>query len=272
LRKAKGGKQKARNPPVSPSGFPLFAFAFRWSDLKTGSQYGWELLMTADPTQYGDWQRAAALLAMHLRDKGIADERVLQRLSAVPRHEFVPAHLRSVAYQDVALPILAEQTISQPYIVALMTSAAELTPKSVVLEIGTGSGYQAAILAGLCRQLVTIERLPELAEAARERMARLGLQNIVSLVGDGTLGVFSHAPYDAILVTAGAPEVPQSLLRQLTDGGRLIIPVGSAEQQALLRYVRRGETWEVDKLCDCRFVKLWGTQGWELPTPAECTS
>lgn len=228
--------------------------------------------MNSDTSRLQDWQSQAAQLARQLRDKGIVDPRVLQRMETVPRHQFVPATLRSVAYQDVALPIAAEQTISQPYIVALMTAAAELMPGSRVLEIGTGSGYQAAILAGLCQQLVTMERLPELAETAKVHFEQLGLTNITSFVGDGTLGVPALGPYDAILVTAGAPLIPQALIEQLSDGGRLIIPVGTEDQQELLRYRRRGETCEIDKLCDCRFVKLWGNQGWELPTSAELPS
>lgn len=213
-----------------------------------------------------DWGQEAAQLARELEDRGIVDQAVLQRIASVPRHLFVPDELRSSAYCDTALPISCGQTISQPYIVALMTEAAELIPESRVLEIGTGSGYQAAILSGLCDQLVTIERLPELAETAQEKLTQLGLKNIASLVGDGTLGVPEYSPYDAILVTAGAPVAPQSLMQQLAEGGRLIIPVGTEEGQELLRYRRRGTNWEVDKLCDCRFVKLWGAEGWSLPT------
>lgn len=209
------------------------------------------------------WENAAAhALARHLAHEGIRDERVLGRIASVPRHRFVPDDLQSHAYADTALGIGLGQTISQPYIVALMTEAARLTPDANVLEIGTGSGYQAAILCGLCRRLVTIERLAPLAESARERLAELGCDNVECLVGDGTLGWPADAPYDAILVTAGAPSVPELLLEQLADGGRLVLPVGPEAAQSLLVYERHGDQFRSRKLCDCRFVKLIGRAGW----------
>ncbi|MBI1347847.1 protein-L-isoaspartate(D-aspartate) O-methyltransferase [bacterium] len=222
--------------------------------------------MNADAPKLPDWHHQAAHLMDVLRQRGITDERVLQRIAAVPRHFFVPAELHPRAYEDCALPIGQDQTISQPYIVALMTAAAELTPHSRVLEIGTGSGYQAAILSGLCQQVVTIERLPELAATARARFEILGLRNIHSVVGDGTIGVPEFGPYDAILVTAGTPVVPAELFQQTAENGRLIIPVGPHEAQELLRLRRNGETWHSEKLCDCRFVKLLGVSGWKPPT------
>ncbi|MDZ4688978.1 MAG: protein-L-isoaspartate(D-aspartate) O-methyltransferase [Planctomycetaceae bacterium] len=208
------------------------------------------------------WQITARELAQHLSVSGIRDERVLARIAAVPRHRFVPEDLQSQAYADTALGIGQGQTISQPYIVALMTEAALLTPQSRVLEVGSGSGYQAAILSGLCQSLITIERLATLAEAARQRFAELGLTNIEGHVADGTLGWPEGAPYDAILVTAGAPTVPELLLEQLADGGRLVLPVGPEAGQSLLAYERHGDQFRSHKLCDCRFVKLVGQAGW----------
>ncbi len=217
-----------------------------------------------------DWQTEARLLAEELRQRGIIDPTVLQRIADVPRHLFVGPELRSLAYTDRALGIEAGQTISQPYIVALMTEAARVTPQSRVLEIGTGSGYQAAILAGLCDCLVTVERIPLLAEQARRVWQQLGLQHIVSVVGDGTLGWPEGAPYDAILVTAGAPSAPQTLLSQLADAGRLVIPVGNETTQELVVYQRNKEDVACSKLCDCRFVKLFGAAGWPLDSgPSE---
>ncbi|HUQ72870.1 MAG TPA: protein-L-isoaspartate(D-aspartate) O-methyltransferase [Planctomycetaceae bacterium] len=214
------------------------------------------------------WQIAARELAKHLAASGIRDERVLARITAVPRHRFIPEDLQSQAYADTALGIGLGQTISQPYIVALMTEAARLAPQSQVLEIGTGSGYQAAILSGLCQSLITIERLASLADSAQERFAELKLTNIECHVADGTLGWPESAPYDAILVTAGAPTVPELLLEQLADGGRLVLPVGPETGQSLLAYERRGDQFRSHKLCDCRFVKLVGVAGWAESAPS----
>ncbi|MDX1970693.1 MAG: protein-L-isoaspartate(D-aspartate) O-methyltransferase [Planctomycetaceae bacterium] len=220
-----------------------------------------------------DWRTEAQRLAVELRQRGIADPAVLRRIADVPRHAFVAAELRAQAYCDRALGIDAGQTISQPYIVALMTEAACVTPQSRVLEIGTGSGYQGAILAGLCGRLVTIERIPLLAERAQHVWRQLGLHHIISVVGDGSLGWPEGAPYDAILVTAGAPAAPQALLAQLADGGRLVIPVGNDDAQELVVFQRQGSDFRCSKLCDCRFVKLLGAAGWPVaPGGSDCES
>lgn len=216
-----------------------------------------------------DWQTAAEQLAQHLTRRGIRDARVLEQMATIPRHWFISPELSDSAYLDEALAIGRGQTISQPYIVALMTEAASVEPQSRVLEIGTGSGYQAAILARLCQRLVTIERIAELADGARACWQKLGLHNITSVVGDGSRGWPEGAPYDAILVTAGAPAVPEQLMDQLRQGGRLVIPVGDELSQELLLYIRDGDQLLASKLCDCRFVKLLGSSGWPLhPAPA----
>jgi len=203
-----------------------------------------------------------AQLRRALENRGITDPRVLEAVQQTRRDRFVPANMQRYAYHDEALPIGGGQTISQPYIVALMTQAAELSGGETVLEVGTGSGYQAAILSRLCRRVVTIERLPELAEDAREVLEELGVTNVTFHFGDGTRGCPQEAPYDAILVTAAAPDIPQPLYDQLAPGGRLIIPVGSAELQQLERVVKAEPKPIVDVLCDCRFVKLIGEYGW----------
>jgi len=200
-----------------------------------------------------------------IRDRGIRDPRVLEAMLAVPRHEFVPTDQRTLAYLDQPLPIGEGQTISQPFMVAAMAEAMELTGAEQALEVGTGCGYQAAVLSLLAREVYTIEFQPPLADAARERLARLGYANVYVKVGDGTLGWPGAAPYDAILVTAGAPSIPPPLLEQLAQGGRLVIPLGSSELQELRR-VRKYEgrlTQEV--LYDCRFVPLLGRHGWRDP-------
>ncbi len=172
----------------------------------------------------------------HLRGRDISDPRVLEVMGRVPRHEFVPAILRSRAYADHALPIAEGQTISQPYIVALMTQLAEIEEDHAVLEVGTGSGYQSAVLAEMVREVHTIEIIPELAESAQAKLAALGYENVHGKTGDGYLGWAENAPYDAILVTAAAPEVPPPLVAQLAPGGILVIPVGPQSQvQKLLR-------------------------------------
>ncbi|TDI34448.1 MAG: protein-L-isoaspartate(D-aspartate) O-methyltransferase [Acidobacteria bacterium] len=172
----------------------------------------------------------------HLRARDISDPRVLEVMGRVPRHEFVPAILRSQAYADHALPIAESQTISQPYIVALMTQLAEIEEDHAVLEVGTGSGYQSAVLAEMVREVYTIEIIPELAESAQAKLAALGYENVYGKTGDGYLGWEENAPYDAILVTAAAPEVPPPLIAQLAPGGILVIPVGPQSQvQQLLR-------------------------------------
>ena len=193
---------------------------------------------------------------------GIRDARVLEAMGRVPRHAFVSPGMETQAYEDRPLPIGFGQTISQPLMVAIMTEALALTGSERLLEIGTGSGYQAAILAELAREVFTIERLSDLSIRARKVHFRLGYQNIQYRIGDGTLGWPEHAPYDGIIVTAGAPAVPEALLTQLSEGGRLVIPVGGAELQQLDVMTRRGSRFETRNVTACRFVKLVGQRGW----------
>jgi protein-L-isoaspartate(D-aspartate) O-methyltransferase len=203
----------------------------------------------------------SSMVADQLVHRGIRDPRVLDAMSRVPRHLFVPPEAVSLAYADRALPIGNGQTISQPYMVAVMTQASALRGGERVLEIGTGSGYQAAILGELAGEVVTIERHPELAEAARLRLQSLGYKNISVIVGDGTAGD-AAVPYDAILVTAGAPHVPESLKAQLADDGRLVIPIGSYGHQELTLIVRRGGALVESVHESCVFVPLVGRQAW----------
>lgn len=193
----------------------------------------------------------------------IKDKRVLAAMSRIPRELFVPSESRRLAYEDRPLPIGLEQTISQPFIIALMTEALELTGNEKVLELGTGSGYQAAILAELSRQVITVERLPALAEAAKHVLDSLDYTNIEIHLAEETLGWKSGAPYDAILVTAGAPNVPDALLAQLATGGRMAIPVGSRYVQELCKIVKQKDKNRVYNLCGCRFVALIGKSAWE---------
>lgn len=192
----------------------------------------------------------------------IWDRRVLEAMGRVPRELFVEPGDQQLSYANIPLPIAEGQTISQPYIVALMTQALYLLGTEKVLEIGTGSGYQTAILAELARQVVSVERYEYLAERARHRLGLLGYGNVEVYVGDGTLGWPESAPYQAIIVTAGAPRVPRELLSQLDDGGRLVIPVGSRFDQNLLLVIKRGHTLEERNLGPCRFVPLTGEAGW----------
>jgi len=193
----------------------------------------------------------------------IKDKRVLAAMSRIPRERFVPPENRHLAYEDMPLPIGLGQTISQPFIIALMTEALELTGKEKVLEIGTGSGYQAAILAELAQLVVTVERLPTLAEAAKKVLESLGYGNIEIHLSEETLGWPEEAPYDAIMVTAGAPRVPNDLLAQLAIGGRLVIPVGSRYLQELYKITRQRKKNKVQNLGGCRFVSLIGKSAWE---------
>ncbi|MGE0822013.1 MAG: protein-L-isoaspartate(D-aspartate) O-methyltransferase [Candidatus Binatia bacterium] len=191
-----------------------------------------------------------------LRHRGIRNERVLEVMMQVPRHRFVPSALHAYAYEDGPLPIGEEQTISQPYIVALMTEALQLHGTETVLEIGTGSGYQAAILSGLAKRVYSIEIIPSLAETARERLATLGYDNVTVIIGDGNLGWAQGGPYEAIIVTAAAPQIPQTLLHQLAEGGRFVLPVERGDDQHLLRLRKiAGEIKEED-LGLVRFVPL----------------
>jgi protein-L-isoaspartate(D-aspartate) O-methyltransferase len=202
------------------------------------------------------------MLEKQIRGRGIHDPRVLEAMSAVPRHAFVSEETIAAAYNDQPLSIAEGQTISQPFMVASMSQALELTGKERVLEIGTGSGYQAAILSLLAHIVHTVESRPALAEAAKERLGRLGYGNVTVHVGDGTLGWPQESPFDAILVTAAAPLIPPPLIAQLADGGRLVIPVGSADTQELTRVRRRKNEIIVERLYHCRFVPLIGEHGW----------
>ena len=203
-----------------------------------------------------------AELIKHLSTE-IRDKRVLAAMARVPRECFVPPEEQPLAYEDRPLPIGFDQTISQPLIIAIMTEALELTGDDKVLEIGTGSGYQAAILAELVRQVVTTERLPPLAKGAKEALDRLGYTNIEVHLAEETLGWERGAPYNAIIVTAGAPRVPDALLDQLAIGGRLIIPVGSRYVQELYKVTKHKKKSVVQDLGGCRFVSLIGKDAWE---------
>lgn len=197
-----------------------------------------------------------------IRKRGIRSPRVLSALECVPRHLFVPEELLAHAYEDRALKIAGGQTISQPYMVAAMTEYLELEGGERVLEVGTGSGYQAAVLAELASEVVTIERDEPLAASARERLSSFGYRNIRVILGDGTLGSPPDAPFGAALVAAAAPAVPPPLFEQLTEGGRLVIPVGDAEKQMLLRIRKKEGKVAEEKLFVCQFVPLRGRYGW----------
>ena len=203
----------------------------------------------------------------HVEARGVRDPRVLQALREVPRHRFVREHLERKAYGDFALPIEAGQTISQPYVVARMTELLAVEPQHRVLEIGTGSGYQAAILARLARWVWSLERVPELAKLAITRLRSLGIENVKVQVFDGSIGWAEAAPFDRILVTAAAPATPEPLLAQLGDGGRLVVPEGSRELQRLVLY-RKGDERTVREEGEAvAFVPLVGRHGWGEAAP-----
>ena len=201
-------------------------------------------------------------LRAKLERAALHDRRVLDAVEATPRDLFVPEELEARAYDDSALPIGLGQTISQPYMVALMTQELALAGDELVLEIGTGSGYQAAILSKLCCELVTVERLPELAVKAQRVLSKIGCANIEFSIGDGTLGWPARAPFDGIIVTAAAPKIPVPLLNQLKPGGRLVIPIGEDDIQTLVVVTRQECEPVVRNVCGCRFVKLIGEAGW----------
>jgi protein-L-isoaspartate(D-aspartate) O-methyltransferase len=201
------------------------------------------------------------MVELQLRSRRIRDERVLDAMSRVPRHEFVDESYRSQAYEDHPLPIGSGQTISQPYIVAIMLEALAIQPSDIVLEIGTGSGYLTAVLAELAAQVYSIERHAALAQAAQQILARLGYRNATVIVGDGSHGLQATAPFDVIVVSAAAPQLPSSLIQQLRDGGRMIVPVGSACSQELQLVRKQQGKLEVVSLEGCRFVPLIGGEG-----------
>lgn len=209
-----------------------------------------------------DFEAARAKLTEHLSSE-IRDERVLVAMAHISREQFVPPGEQHLAYEDIPLPIGLDQTISQPFIIALMTEALELTGNEKVLEVGTGSGYQAAILAELTRLVITVERLPTLAEAAKRILDSLSYTNIVVHLAEKTLGWQAEAPYDAIMVTAGAPRVPVNLLAQLAIDGRLVIPIGSRHVQELYKVTKRRKKNIIQNLGGCRFVSLIGKDAWE---------
>lgn len=212
-----------------------------------------------------EWALRKKMIDEQLVRRGIHDAATLASMALVPRHEFVPEQAIHLAYEDSPLPIGFLQTISQPYMVALMTQSARLKSTDKVLEIGTGSGYQAAVLSKMVTDVYTIERIPELSAQAQVVFEKLALTNIHLKIGDGTLGWPEEAPFDAILVTAGAPVAPQSLMNQIKVGGRLIIPVGNEFVQDLFCYTRTGEDeMEQEFLESVRFVPLIGEQGWQV--------
>ena len=203
------------------------------------------------------------MVITQIEARGIADPRVLEAMREVPREAFVPRSLAQLAYEDGPLAIGYGQTISQPYIVAAMSAAAEVKPSDRVLEIGTGSGYGAAVLARIAAEVYTVERIRALAEEARSRLAALGYGTVHVREGDGSLGWPEHAPYDAIVVTASGPRVPKALLQQMAVGGRLVMPVGSASSQRLVRVIRtEAHEYEYQDLEPVAFVPLIGAEGW----------
>ncbi|HVA95809.1 MAG TPA: protein-L-isoaspartate(D-aspartate) O-methyltransferase [Candidatus Dormibacteraeota bacterium] len=205
------------------------------------------------------------MVETQIRKRGVTSPRVLEAMASVPRHEFVPAEFKSDAYADKPLPIGEGQTISQPYMVAAMAEALELTGSERVLEIGAGSGYQAAVLSLLAREVITVESHAQLALDAQERLTDLGYANVHVHNGDGSAGFPDAAPYDAILVTAAAPEIPAVLAGQLREAGRLVIPVGSRENQELVLARKENGELKSRELFDCKFVPLLGRYGWKTP-------
>ena len=204
------------------------------------------------------------MVERQLRARGIKDKRVLSTMETVPRHEFVPEELRGRAYKDNPLAIGEQQTISQPYMVAVMTEELQLAPSDVVLEIGAGSGYQAAILSRLAAKVYSIERHQRLACLAYATLRKAGYRNVTVICGDGSGGLPEKGPFDAIVVTAGAPETPTALLDQLAEGGRLVIPVGSKLRQTCKLITKREGRFETRDVTGCIFVPLIGRFGWEI--------
>lgn len=218
--------------------------------------------MVARPVD-NEFRGARQRLVETLQSKGIRDLAVLRAIEMTPRHAFVPTGLRHRAYEDAPLPIGNGQTISQPWVHARYLELLKLTGKEKALEIGTGSGYETVLLAHLAAQVFSIERIPALLQQARENIQRAGVSNVSLLLGDGTIGWRDYAPYDAILVGAGAPSIPQPLLDQLAEGGRLLIPIGDREEQKLVVADRRNGQIEVHDIAPVRFVPLVGHHGWD---------
>lgn len=223
------------------------------------SMHGTDKAATQDPY----WQLRTQMVETQIQKRGVKDPGVLRAMATVPRHEFVPDQYKHLAYTDEPLGIGEGQTISQPYIVAAMTEALGLRGAEKVLDVGTGCGYQAAVLAILCTEVFSIEYRPELARAAAERLHRLGFTNVHVHCGDGSLGLREFAPYDAILVAAAAPKIPEPLQEQLSEAGRLIVPVGAEDHQHLVLVMRHGTEYATERREGCRFVPLVGRYGWQ---------
>jgi protein-L-isoaspartate(D-aspartate) O-methyltransferase len=210
-----------------------------------------------------EWSPLEQMIQQQIVDRGITDERVIDAIRSVPRERFFSREGQRLAFRDQASPIGHGQTISQPYIVALMTQRLDVRPDSRVLEVGTGSGYQTAILCKLAGEVYSVERVKPLLDDAWERLMDLGCRNAHFRHGDGTLGWPEAAPFDRILIAAGAPEVPEKLLlEQLADGGVAVLPVGPVDEQVLVKITRRGNKLDREEICRCAFVKLIGQQGW----------
>lgn len=203
------------------------------------------------------------MVKKQITSRGVKDKRVIEAMLHVPRHVFVESAYRHQAYNDYPLPVGHGQTISQPYMVAVMTELLELKGDEVVLEIGTGSGYQTAILALLCSKVYTIERIADLTKQARSRLENLGFRNVSFMVGDGSIGWSEYAPYNGIMITAGAPDVPNSLIEQLAENGRLVIPIGSEYYQVLNVVKKHKGRIYRKELFECTFVPLLGKEGWK---------
>jgi protein-L-isoaspartate(D-aspartate) O-methyltransferase len=210
-------------------------------------------------------EQRAHMVERQLRHRGIGDERVLAAMGAVPRERFVPEQVRESSYNDSALPIGHEQTISQPWVVAAICEALDLHGDESVLEIGTGSGYSAAVLAMLARRVISIERVPELGEAAGRRLEALGADNVRVLIGDGSQGHPEEAPYDAIAVHAATPEAPHSLISELASDGRLVVPIATGKADLLVAFVREDGELRQETIGPCRFVPLIGVEGFSPP-------
>lgn len=219
--------------------------------------------MVEEQPQTSEWlRRRKAMVDQQIRPRGIKDQRVVAAMMNIPREKFLAAAQHHSAYDDRALAVGHGQTISQPYIVAYMTETLSVAPSSRVLEIGTGTGYQTAILACLCRKVFSVERIRALQKRAAQNLSRLNLTNVFMTVGDGSVGLSRHAPYDRILVTAASPQVPPALVDQLVDGGRIVLPVGSEHEQTIVCVDRHGSRTIEKPMLACRFVKLIGEQGW----------
>lgn len=220
-------------------------------------------MIVSEERQEDKWlAQRCRMVEQQVRRRGIRDKRVLDAMLAVPREAFVPKHAQSAAFDDRALPVAHGQTISQPYIVAYMTEQLAVAEGHRVLEIGTGTGYQTAILARTAKHVYSIERIDAMRDMAAANLASVGVANTTLSTGDGSLGLPEHAPFDRIIVTAAAPHVPRPLVEQLVDGGILVVPVGGANEQTLIRVVRSGKRTIEKPTLACRFVKLIGAEAW----------